>query len=122
MYKILSLDGGGSRAVIQLLTLKNCYGNINGHEIRPKFDLVIANSGGSIVLAALAEDYSIDKAITLFQNKKNKEQIFHKNTFKDGYFPVDYLDLLNAGYGPKYSTTKKRRLLRTFFLRFIKCK
>ena len=114
--------GGRSWAVIQLLTLKGRYGNLNGHEILRKFDLVIANSGVSIVLAALAEDYSIYKAITLFQNKKNREQIFHKNTFKDGYFPVDYLGLLNAGYGPKYSTTKKRRVLITFFLRLIKCK
>tara|TARA_R110000765_G_scaffold120744_3_gene216583 strand:- start:441 stop:791 length:351 start_codon:yes stop_codon:yes gene_type:complete len=116
------LDGGRSWAVIQLLTLKDRYGNHNGHEILRKFDLVIANSGGSIVLAALAEDYSIYKAITLFQNKKNREQMFHKNTFKDRYFSVDYLGLLNADFDPKYSTTKKRRLLRTFFLRLIKCK
>jgi patatin-like phospholipase/acyl hydrolase len=115
MYKILSLDGGGSWAIIQLLTLKDRYGNLNGHEILKKFDLVIANSGGSIVLAALAEDYSIDKAITLFQNQKNREQIFHKNTFKDRYFPVDYLGLFNAGFGPKYSATKKKEAFENLF-------
>ena len=54
----------------------------------------------------MAEDYSIDKAITLFQDKKNRERIFHKNTFKDRYFPVDYLGLLNACFGPKYSAIK----------------
>ncbi|MEH6618228.1 hypothetical protein [Maribacter arcticus] len=55
MYKILSPDGGGSWAIIQLLTLKDSYGNLNGHEILEKFDLVIANSRGNIVLAALAK-------------------------------------------------------------------
>ncbi|WP_339837094.1 patatin-like phospholipase family protein [uncultured Maribacter sp.] len=115
MYKILSLDGGGSWAIIQLLTLKDRYGNIKGHEILKKFDLVIANSGGSIVLAALAENYSIDKAITLFEDKKNREKIFHKNTFKDRYFPVDYLGLFNAGFGPKYSATKKKEAFEKLF-------
>ncbi|TDT45318.1 patatin-like phospholipase [Maribacter spongiicola] len=115
MYKILSLDGGGSWAIIQLLTLKDRYGNINGHQILQKFDLVIANSGGSIVLAALAENYTLDKAISLFKEQKNRELIFHKNTFKDRYFPVDYLGLFNAGFGPKYSATKKKEAFENLF-------
>lgn len=115
MYKILSLDGGGSWAIMQLLTLKDRYGNMNGHQILNKFDLVIANSGGSIVLAALAEDYSIDKAISLFKEEKNRAAIFHKNRFKDRYFPVDYLGLFNAGFGPKYSTKRKKEAFEHFF-------
>ncbi|MDP5061846.1 MAG: patatin-like phospholipase family protein, partial [Maribacter sp.] len=115
MYKILSLDGGGSWAIIQLLTLKDRYGNIEGREILKKFDLVIANSGGSIVLAALAENYTLDKAISLFKEKQNREQIFHKNSFKDRYFPVDYLGLFNAGFGPKYSATKKKEAFENLF-------
>ncbi|WP_405414616.1 patatin-like phospholipase family protein [Maribacter sp. Asnod1-A12] len=115
MYKILSLDGGGSWAIIQLLTLKDRYGNLTGHDILKKFDLVIANSGGSIVLAALAENYTIDKAISLFKEKKNRELIFHKNSFKDRYFPVDYLGLFNAGFGPKYSATKKKEAFENLF-------
>ncbi|APQ19034.1 patatin-like phospholipase family protein [Maribacter hydrothermalis] len=115
MYKILSLDGGGSWAIIQLLTLKDKYGNINGHQILQKFDLVIANSGGSIVLAALAENYTIDKAISLFKEQKNRELIFHKNSFKDRYFPVDYLGLFNAGFGPKYSAKRKKEAFESLF-------
>ncbi|MBU2902679.1 patatin-like phospholipase family protein [Maribacter dokdonensis] len=115
MYKILSLDGGGSWAIMQLLTLKDRYGNMNGHQILNKFDLVIANSGGSIVLAALAEDYSIDKAISLFKEEKNRAAIFHKNRFKDRYFPVDYLGLFNAGFGPKYSTKRKKEAFEHLF-------
>ncbi|TDS15134.1 patatin-like phospholipase [Maribacter caenipelagi] len=115
MYKILSLDGGGSWAIIQLLTLKDRYGNLTGHDILKKFDLVIANSGGSIVLAALAENYTIDKAISLFKEKKNRELIFHKNSFKDRYFPVDYLGLFNAGFGPKYSSKSKKEAFEYLF-------
>ncbi|SIQ64703.1 patatin-like phospholipase family protein [Maribacter ulvicola] len=115
MYKILSLDGGGSWAIIQLLTLKDRYGNSKGHQILKKFDLVIANSGGSIVLAALAENYTIDKAISLFKEQKNRELIFHKNTFKDRYFPVDYLGLFNAGFGPKYSAKRKKEAFEQLF-------
>ncbi|WP_116769115.1 patatin-like phospholipase family protein [Maribacter litoralis] len=115
MYKILSLDGGGSWAIIQLLTLKDRYGNLNGHQILQKFDLIIANSGGSIVLAALAENYTLDKAIALFKEKSNRELIFHKNTFKDRYFPVDYLGLFNAGFGPKYSAKRKKEAFESLF-------
>ena len=115
MYKILSLDGGGSWAIIQLLTLKDRFGNIRGHQILQKFNLVIANSGGSIVLAALAENYTLDEAISLFKEKKNREKIFHKNTFKDRYFPVDYLGLFNAGLGPKYSQKKKKEAFESLF-------
>lgn len=115
MYKILSLDGGGSWAIIQLLTLKDRYGNLNGHQILQKFDLIIANSGGSIVLAALAENYTLDKAIALFKEKSNRELIFHKNTFNDRYFPVDYLGLFNAGFGPKYSAKRKKEAFESLF-------
>lgn len=115
MYKILSLDGGGSWAIIQLLTLKDRYGNIKGHEILCKFDLVIANSGGSIVLAALAENYSLDKAISLFKEKKNRERIFHKNSFSERFFPVDYLRVLGLGFGPKYSSKKKKEAFEDLF-------
>jgi len=87
MYNILSLDGGGSWAIIQLLTLKDRYGNVSGHEILKKFDLVIANSGGSIVLAALAENWTLEKALTLFNDKTIRESIFSKNTFTDSFFP-----------------------------------
>ncbi|WP_031429013.1 patatin-like phospholipase family protein [Flavimarina sp. Hel_I_48] len=115
MYKILSLDGGGSWALIQLLTLKDRYGNLSGHEILKKYDLVIANSGGSIVLAALAENYSLDEAMDLFQVKANRESIFYKNSFKDRYFPIDYLRALGIPFGPKYSSKKKKEAFINLF-------
>ncbi|SNR45949.1 Patatin-like phospholipase [Maribacter sedimenticola] len=115
MFKILSLDGGGSWAIIQLLTLKDRYGNIKGHDLLQKFDLVIANSGGSIVLAALAENYTLNEAIALFKLKENRTLIFHKNTFADRFFPVDYLRLIGIGFGPKYSSKKKKEAFEHLF-------
>ncbi len=115
MYKILSLDGGGSWAIIQLLTLKDRYGNVSGHEILQKFDLVIANSGGSIVLAALAENWTLEKALTLFDDKIIRESIFSKNTFKDRFFPVDYLRLFGLPFGPKYSSKRKKDRFESLF-------
>lgn len=115
MFNILSLDGGGSWAILQLLTLKDRYGSVTGHEILKKFDLVIANSGGSIILAALAENWSLDDALLLFMDKKNRESIFSLNSFKDRFFPVDYLRFLGVGIGPKYSSTRKMETFRKLF-------
>lgn len=115
MYNILSLDGGGSWAIIQLLTLKDRYGNISGHEILQKFDLVIANSGGSIVLAALAENWTLDKALTLFEDQTIRESIFSETTYKERYFPVDYLRLLGIDLGPKYSSKRKKESFENLF-------
>ena len=45
-YKILSLDGGGSWALIQARVLLDMYGDISGHKLLQEFDMVISNSGG----------------------------------------------------------------------------
>ena len=51
-YKILSLDGGGTWAILEVMALKAIYGgDTPGHQILAEFDLAVANSGGSIVLA-----------------------------------------------------------------------
>jgi hypothetical protein len=48
-YKILSLDGGGSWALIQARVLGKLYGdNTSGLDILKDFDLVIGNSGGTL--------------------------------------------------------------------------
>lgn len=111
MYKILSLDGGGSWSLLQLLTLKDKYPDKTGHEILREYDLVIANSGGSIVLAALVENWTIDKALTLFRDQKIREKIFSKNSFWERFFPVDYI----RSIGPKYSSKRKGKAFREIF-------
>lgn len=112
MYKILSLDGGGSWSILQLLTLKEKYGNATGHEILRDFDLVVANSGGSIVLAALAENYTIQGAIDVFSQKEKRNSIFSKNTYKEKFIPVSFF---GGKFGPKYSTKRKKEAFDSLF-------
>jgi hypothetical protein len=102
-YKILSLDGGGPWALIQVKTLQKLYGpNINGHAVLSKFDMAVANSGGSIVLGGLLEDQTLANILGYFMDENSRRSIFQPTT--------DLIDdvlskLLH--FGPKYSTTKK---------------
>ena len=58
-FRILSLDGGGSWALIQVKALIDLYSrtgdgkDVTGHDILRKFDLIAANSGGALTLAGL---------------------------------------------------------------------
>jgi len=70
-FKILSLDGGGSWALIQARVLLDIYGDISGHKILKKFDLAIANSGGSLVLACLCNDMSPRRSLIYLKISKN---------------------------------------------------
>ena len=55
--RILALDGGGTRAGIIARALAEIYGgDVGGRQILRRFDYAAANSGGSIVLAALCCD------------------------------------------------------------------
>jgi patatin-like phospholipase/acyl hydrolase len=66
-YKILSLDGGGSWALIQARALGNIYGATTpGREILKQFNLVAATSGGSLVAGALATNRTPDEIAHLF--------------------------------------------------------
>jgi predicted acylesterase/phospholipase RssA len=58
-FRILSLDGGGSRAGILAVALGRIFGGgTPGREILRQFDLAAGNSGGSIVLTALCCNYT----------------------------------------------------------------
>ncbi len=117
-YKILSLDGGGSWAILQVLTLKDIFQKkypnkeIKGHEVLRHFDLVIANSGGSMVLAALACNWTFDEIIKLFDDKVIRERIFKKLNFRQRYFPTNLMKLFGVkSVGTRYSTTDKKKAL-----------
>lgn len=113
-FKILSFDGGGTWSIIQLLTLKERYGGERkGHDILKEYDLVISNSGGSIVLATLCCNWSLDQAIQFFNNECQRVRIFVKNGFLQRYFPTNILRFF--GFGPKYSTDEKYEALADIF-------
>ena len=102
-YKILSLDGGGAWALIQVKTLQRLYGaNINGHAVLSKFDMAVANSGGSIVLGGLLEDRPLSNVLSYFMDETSRRSIFQPT----GDFVDEVLSKL-LHFGPKYSTTKK---------------
>lgn len=101
-YHILSLDGGGSWALIEVKFLQRLFGeHAPGHDVLSKFDLVSGNSGGSIVLAALAENLPLSKIAELFEREDIRKAIFHK--FSSFYTPFYKL----LGLGPRYDTARK---------------
>jgi len=76
-YRILTLDGGGAWAIIEVRTLIDFYGaDTTGHEVLGKFDLVAANSGGSLVLAGLIENMTLGQILSLFETEANRRMIF----------------------------------------------
>ncbi|MDN3588602.1 patatin-like phospholipase family protein [Pedobacter aquatilis] len=105
-YKILSLDGGGSWALIQARVLQDIYGDLNGHELLKKFDMVIANSGGSLVLATLCNDMKLSEIISVFEDEDKRKQVFSKLSFWEKLKWRNIASLTNV-LGPKYSMERK---------------
>jgi hypothetical protein len=104
-YRILSLDGGGTWALIQikaLIALYNGDENTTGHAVLQDFDLVAANSGGNIVLGGLVENLTLGELLTFFQDQTTRESIFSP-THSVGDKVLHDL----TGLGPKYSAENK---------------
>lgn len=76
-YRILTLDGGGSWALIEVMALIDLYGgNATGHGVLSDFDMVAANSGGSIVLGGLVEDMKLSDLLGFFLSQQKRESVF----------------------------------------------
>ena len=102
-YRILSLDGGGTWALIQVKALQRIHGEDTvGHKVLADFDMVAANSGGSIVLGGLLENLPLSKIIDLFQDEDLRRSIF-----SPAHHLIDEALQAIAHIGPKYSTEKK---------------
>lgn len=65
MYKILVLDGGGSKGIFTLGILKELEKEI-GSKLYLHFDLIYGTSTGSIIASLLGLGYSIDEIIDLY--------------------------------------------------------
>ncbi len=102
-FRVLSLDGGGSWALIQVKALIALYGgNATGHQVLSHFDLVAANSGGSIVLGCMVEDFTLQQILDFFKNEAERKAIFSRT---DVFMDLVLNELV--GIGPKYSTERK---------------
>jgi uncharacterized protein len=83
-YRILSLDGGGIWALIEVKALIALYGeNTSGHSVLKDFDLVAGNSGGSIVLGLLVENLTLGKILGVFEDEKIRKSIFSLASLTD---------------------------------------
>lgn len=76
MFRILSLDGGGSWALLQAMALERMFDDADGHTILSHFDLAAANSGGSIVLAGLVKGLRPSAILAQFRTQALREKIF----------------------------------------------
>jgi uncharacterized protein len=109
-YRVLSLDGGGPWAVIQVQALMDLFGaGASGWDVLRQFDLVAANSAGSIVLGCLVEDLPLANILNnLFLSQTVLLSIFSKTSSIE-----DKLLEAVAHIGPKYSAEKKLSALQT---------
>jgi uncharacterized protein len=104
-YRILCLDGGGRWSLISVMALQNIFGErARGHDILANFDLVAANSGGSIVLGAMAENMPLDRLLDLF---RSSQLLFPRESFLSPGHWYHWLSRLFLHIGPRYDTSKK---------------
>jgi len=106
-YRILSLDGGGSWALIEVRALIELYSpTTTGHQVLADFDLVAGNSGGSQVLAGLLEDLPLKDLLAYYQDEAMRRSLFSPT-------PNWLYRWLNRhiGIGPAYSTHRKLEVL-----------
>jgi hypothetical protein len=102
-FRVLSLDGGGAWALIEVRTLMALYGEgATGHQVLRNFDLVAANSGGSLVLAGLVENLPLGEILRYFMDENKRRSIFSPTTSLG-----DAVLHSTLGIGPKYSASAK---------------
>ncbi len=77
-FRILSLDGGGTWALLEAMALEDLFPNCSGHQILGRFDLAVANSGGSIVLAGLILNMKPSLIRLFFEDEAKRASIFSK--------------------------------------------
>jgi predicted acylesterase/phospholipase RssA len=102
-FRVLSLDGGGVWALIQVRALIELYGaNAPGRQVLQDFDLVAGTSGGSIVLGGLVENVTLETLLGYFEDEKNRKAIFSPT-----HQPTDQIIYDATGIGPRYSAQAK---------------
>jgi uncharacterized protein len=104
-YRILSLDGGGTWALIQIKALIALYDkgpDTRGQDVLNDFDLAAANSGGSIVLGALIENLTLGEILAFFLDEAQRKSVFSKTESLGDRILHDL-----SGLGPKYSAENK---------------
>ncbi|KAF2070527.1 hypothetical protein CYY_008159 [Polysphondylium violaceum] len=103
-YRILSLDGGGVRSIIETVLLKKII------EVFPTFldnvDLITGASAGGILALELASGKTNEEASEFF--KKIVPDIFHKSWYHE-------FTSLDSAIAPAYTNEKLKEVLQTQF-------
>ncbi|KAN0024523.1 hypothetical protein ACTFIV_008931 [Dictyostelium citrinum] len=103
-YRILSLDGGGVRSVMECVLLKRII------QAFPNFldniDLITGASAGGILSLCLATGKSVDEASDFFSNIV--PQIFHKSWMHE-------ISSLDSAIAPAYTNLKLKEVMATQF-------
>ena len=102
-YRVLSLDGGGCWALIEAKALINIFGaETSGWDVLRQFDLAAANSGGSIVLGCLIENFTLGQVLDFFLDESKRRSVFAATSSIGDKILESLLKM-----GPKYSAEKK---------------
>ena len=100
--RVLSLDGGGSWALLQVQALMDLFPQARtGHDVLRQFDYAAANSGGTIVLAGLIEDLPLTRVQDFFLEERARREVFSLLPWWQRLLPR-YL-----GIGPRYDEKSK---------------
>jgi hypothetical protein len=111
--RILSLDGGGTRAGILARALAEIYGaDSPGRSILRRFRYVAANSGGSSVLAALCCDCTPREIFELYDDPPTVRRLFSPRWVASVPILREFL--------PRYSAEGKHAALREVFDRYAR--
>jgi hypothetical protein len=111
-FNILSLDGGGTWAMLQAMALGDLYGlDTPGHDILARFRLVVANSGGSLTAAGLWANLTPRQLVAEFKSETIREQVFTK-------LPLLLRLPRLLGFGPKYYAGRKLDAIRQVLGRY----
>ncbi|HEX8964289.1 MAG TPA: patatin-like phospholipase family protein [Rhodocyclaceae bacterium] len=109
-FRILSLDGGGTWALLQARALMDLYPGRSGHRILEDFDVVAGTSGGSVVMAGLIDDMRPEEILALFTTRSTRQSLFCALPW--------YRKLLRlVGVGPQFATAGKLECLTRCFPR-----
>lgn len=112
-FRILSIDGGGSKGAVTLGFLKEIEKRI-GKPIHSSFDLFVGTSAGSIIVGSLClkdenganKFKTCDEILDTFVN--NVDKIFYKSWYH-------MCTTLNGLIGPKYDSSSEFTVLRGIF-------
>jgi len=102
-YRILSMDGGGAWALIEVRALMALHGvDAKGHDVLAQYDLVAANSGGTLVLGGLVENLTLNEIASYFRDETKRRSIFSPTKSV-----ADRALSELTGFGPKYDAAAK---------------